>query len=117
MRARLDDPGEPFDRRVHVDERCRERRQTEADDVGIAEVRDHATELRERLEQQQQNDQGGGGGGGSSSMDFDRPVDIPNADEFEGPMEMRRRLLDAMREAPPAGYEEAVRRYYEGLLR
>ncbi len=74
------------------------------------------TELRERLEQQQQSQSGGGGGGGSS-MDLDRPVEIPNADEFEGPMEMRRRLLDAMREAPPAGYEDAVRRYYEGLLR
>ncbi|MCA9610808.1 MAG: DUF4175 family protein [Myxococcales bacterium] len=73
------------------------------------------TELRERLEQQQ-ND-GGGGGGGGSALDLDRPVEIPNADDFEGPMEMRRRLLDAMREAPPTGYEDAVRRYYEGLLR
>ena len=44
-------------------------------------------------------------------------MDIPDADQFEGPMEMRRRLLDAMREAPPEGYEDAVRRYYEGLLR
>lgn len=74
------------------------------------------TELRERLEQQQQQQSQGGGGGGSS-LDLDRPVDIPNADDFEGPMELRRRLLDAMREAPPAGYEDAVRRYYEGLLR
>lgn len=73
------------------------------------------TELRERLEQQQEPS--GGGSGGGSALDFDRPVDIPNADQFEGPMEMRRRLLDAMREAPPAGYEDAVRRYYEGLLR
>ncbi len=75
------------------------------------------TELREELEEQQRQQQSGGGGGGSSSPDFDRPVDIPNADAFEGPMEMRRRLLDAMRTAPPAGYEDAVRRYYEGLLR
>jgi hypothetical protein len=32
-------------------------------------------------------------------------------------MEMRRRLLDAMREGAPSGYEDAVRRYYEELLR
>lgn len=73
------------------------------------------TELRERLEQDSQG--GGGGGGGESEPDFRRPVDIPDADQFEGPMEMRRRLLDAMRESPPPGYEDAVRRYYEGLLR
>ncbi len=76
------------------------------------------TELRERLEQESQGGGGGGGGeSGESSPDFRRPVDIPDADQFEGPMEMRRRLLDAMRENPPRGYEEAVRRYYEGLLR
>src|SRR5690606_34732140 len=73
------------------------------------------TELRERLEQDSQG--GGGGGGGESQPDFRRPVEIPDADQFEGPMERRRRLLDAMREAPPRGYEDAVRRYYEGLLR
>ncbi len=74
------------------------------------------TELRERLEQ---DSQGGGGGGGESGAEMadHRPVDIPDADQFEGPMELRRRLLDAMREAPPEGYEDAVRRYYEGLLR
>jgi len=72
-------------------------------------------ELREELQRQQQG--GGGGGSSGSQMDFDRPVDIPGADEFEGPMELRRRLLDAMREPAPDGYEDAVRRYYEGLLR
>lgn len=72
-------------------------------------------ELREELQRQQQG--GGGGGSSGSQMDYDRPVDIPGADEFEGPMELRRRLLDAMREPAPSGYEDAVRRYYEGLLR
>ncbi|HJL19959.1 MAG TPA: DUF4175 family protein, partial [Sandaracinaceae bacterium LLY-WYZ-13_1] len=75
------------------------------------------TDLRERLENQQQQQGGGGGEGGSARPDFRQPVRIPGADQFEGPMEMRRRLLDAMREAPPEGYEDAVRRYYEGLLR
>ncbi len=74
------------------------------------------SELREQLEQQQEQQSGGGGGGGSE-LDFTRPVEIPGAEEFEGPMEMRRRLLDAMRESTPEGYEDAVRRYYEGLLR
>ncbi|MFK7990147.1 MAG: DUF4175 family protein [Sandaracinaceae bacterium] len=74
------------------------------------------TDLRERLENQQQS---GGGGGGESGQDDEsrRPVVIPDADAFEGPMEMRRRLLDAMREGAPSGYEDSVRRYYEGLLR
>lgn len=75
------------------------------------------TELRERLEQESQSGGGGGGDGGEAQPDFRRPVDIPDADQFEGPMEMRRRLLDAMREQAPRGYEDAVRRYYEGLLR
>ncbi|MCB9591747.1 MAG: DUF4175 family protein [Sandaracinaceae bacterium] len=100
--------------------RVAERALGQSDPLESARAQEEAarrlTELRERLEQQQQQNQGGGGSG-SSSPDFDRPVDIPNADDFEGPMEMRRRLLDAMREAPPSGYEDAVRRYYEGLLR
>jgi hypothetical protein len=78
------------------------------------------TELREQLErEQQQRQQGGGGGGegGDGGFDFREPVRIPGADEFEGPMEMRRHLLDAMREGAPSGYEDAVRRYYEELLR
>jgi hypothetical protein len=74
------------------------------------------TELRERLEQDSQ--QGGGSSGEEGSgMPQGGAVQIPDADQFEGPMEMRRRLLDAMREGAPRGYEEAVRRYYEGLLR
>lgn len=75
------------------------------------------TELRERLEQESQSGGGGGGDGGDATRDFRQAVDIPDADQFEGPMEMRRRLLDAMREQAPRGYEDAVRRYYEGLLR
>ncbi|MGE0790213.1 MAG: DUF4175 family protein [Sandaracinaceae bacterium] len=73
-------------------------------------------ELREQLEQQQQSSSGGGGSGGSE-LDFTNPVEIPDADQFEGPMERRRRLLDAMQRAAPEGYEDAVRRYYEELLR
>ncbi|MBW2463866.1 MAG: hypothetical protein JRH11_19605, partial [Deltaproteobacteria bacterium] len=79
------------------------------------------TELREELEQEQQEQSGGGsgdnGGGESSAPDFREAVQIPGAEEFEGPMAHRRRLLDAMRGGAPRGYEESVRRYYEELLR
>lgn len=80
------------------------------------------TELREQLErEQQQREQqaggGGGGEGGESAPDFRQPVEIPGAEAFRGPVEMRRRILDAMREGAPRGYEESVRRYYEELLR
>ncbi|MEM9193193.1 MAG: DUF4175 family protein [Myxococcota bacterium] len=77
------------------------------------------TELREELERQQDQSQSGGGGGasGSDSQDFREDVLIPSADEFRGPQELRRRILDAMRRTAPEGYRDAVRRYYEGLLR
>ncbi|MDQ3037578.1 MAG: DUF4175 domain-containing protein, partial [Myxococcota bacterium] len=77
------------------------------------------TELREQLEQDMQSSSGGGGGGdgGNAAPDFSRRVQIRNPSDFEGPMELRRRVLDAMQDAPPQGYEESVQRYYEGLLR
>ena len=77
------------------------------------------TELREQLERDMRGGQGGGGGGQGARArpDYREPVRIPGADEFEGPREMRRRLLDAMRETAPDGFEDSVRRYYEELLR
>lgn len=97
-----------------------ERELEQGDPLESARLQEEAarrlSDLREQLEQQQEQQSGGGGGGGSE-LDFTRPVEIPGAEEFEGPMEMRRRLLDAMRESTPEGYEDAVRRYYEGLLR
>lgn len=75
------------------------------------------TELRQRLERQQEQQRSGDGGGGRSAPDFRQPVEIPGAEEHETPMEVRRRILDGMREGAPQGYEDAVRRYYEGLLR
>jgi hypothetical protein len=45
------------------------------------------------------------------------PVRIPGANEFSGPVQMRRRLLDAMREQAPSEWKSAVERYYEELLR
>jgi hypothetical protein len=79
------------------------------------------SELREELEKQREQQRGGGGGGEggneSTAPEFREAVRIPGAEEFEGPMDLRRRLLDAMREGAPEGYGESVRRYYEELLR
>lgn len=71
-------------------------------------------ELRQRLEEDSQHRRGDSSAGGSSS-ELGRPVEIP--EDHEGPMELRRRLLDAMSEDAPHGYDDAVRHYYEGLLR
>ena len=73
------------------------------------------TEIRQRIETEQQN-QGGGGGEGQSELSREAVV-IPGADAFQTPMEERRRVLDAMGDPAPGGFEEAIRRYYEGLLR
>ena len=56
-------------------------------------------------------------GNDGNGQNADGPVRIPGADEFTGPVEMRRRVLDAMREEGPSGFESALQRYYEGLLR
>ncbi len=75
------------------------------------------TELREELERQQQQQQeqsGGGGGSGDRSSEGQRVV-IPG--QAEPRDELRRRVLDAMRDGSPSGFEDPVRRYYEELLR
>jgi hypothetical protein len=53
---------------------------------------------------------------GDDGANADGPVRIPGAEEFKGPVEMRRRVLDAMREEGPGGFQSALQRYYEGLL-
>jgi hypothetical protein len=93
------------------------------DPAGAARAQDEAarrlSELREQVEQDMQRSSGGGGGRdeGPAPPGLRSEVRIHGADEFSGPMDLRRRVLDAMQDAPPSGYEEAVRRYYEGLLR
>lgn len=72
------------------------------------------SELRQRLEQDSQRRRSDSGSAGGAS-ELGHPVEIPEG--HEGPMELRRRLLDAMSEGAPQGYDDAVRRYYEGLLR
>lgn len=55
--------------------------------------------------------------GGSQRSASHEKVDIPPENAFIAPKEQRRRLLDAMREASPPGYESAVKQYYQELLR
>ncbi len=79
------------------------------------EAAQRLTEVRRQIEMDQQN-QSGGGDGPSSPTPHETVV-IPGAGRFEASMEERRRLLDAMQESGPSGFSDAVRRYYEGLLR
>jgi hypothetical protein len=78
-------------------------------------------ELREDLEQNRRSQSGGGGagegGGLEGAMQPDRRVEIPRGPEERGGRDRRRLVLDGMREGAPSGYEQAVRRYYEELLR
>ncbi len=79
------------------------------------EAAQRLTEIRRQIEQEQQN--GGGGGGDGPSEVSREAVLIPGAEAFQTPMEERRRVLDAMGDPAPRGYDDAIRRYYEGLLR
>jgi len=82
-----------------------------------------AEQLRRRQEdgegegEPQKSGEGEGQEGGDGPRASHAPVRIPGDEDFNAPKAMRRRLLDAMREARPTGFEEAVERYYEELLR
>jgi len=67
--------------------------------------------LREALEEAGRPQRIGDGGGFHAPP----PVRIPGPDEHRSPREFRREVLDAMREEPPG--DDAVRRYYEELVR
>ncbi len=54
--------------------------------------------------------------GDSQSMKHDK-VEIPDAEAGRGPMEFRKKLLDAMKQAPPEKYKERVKQYYEELVK
>lgn len=74
--------------------------------------------LRDRLQ-----DQSGAGQGGSDQRQADQSstprerVEIPAASSRADELAWRRRVLDAMRGKAPEGYQQAVRDYYERLLR
>jgi hypothetical protein len=78
-------------------------------------------ELREDLEQNRRSQSGAGGGGEGGGLEGvmrpDRRVEIPRGPGASDGRDRRRLVLDGMREGAPSGYEQAVRRYYEELLR
>lgn len=83
-----------------------------------------ARERLQKLAQSLADKQNGMGGrsrgnseGANGSATRNAPVHIPGTEEFHGPAELRRKLLDAMQEGSPAGYEAATQRYYRELMR
>ena len=75
------------------------------------------TELREKLEQQSQSEGSGGDSSTEGAMSARPRVAIPRDETDADTNARRRKILDAMRDDAPEGYEAAVRRYYEELLR
>lgn len=104
-------------------ERALEHDDPQAASLAQQDAMEQLRQVQERLQRKGEGNERGGesrpGGqeGGRQNMRSDAPVHIPRADEFSGPVQMRRRLLDAMREAPPTEFRGAVKRYYEELLR
>jgi hypothetical protein len=77
-------------------------------------------ELSEALAEQQQAGGRGGKGkqdGNASEAASNSHVRIPGTEAFQGPTELRRKLLDAMQEDAPSGFEPAIKRYYQELMR
>jgi len=83
-----------------------------------------ASERLQKLSESLAEQQRGGGRAGrgnkegmNGDAERDARVHIPGAEEWKGPTELRRKLLDAMQEAAPSGYEAAIKRYYQELMR
>ncbi len=60
------------------------------------------------------NPQRGGQGRDPRSMD---KVEIPKADQYRAPAEFREEILDAAKQGTVESYREAVRRYYEEIVK
>ena len=73
-------------------------------------------ELLDEMEQQQRQQNGGGEGGEGQRAENRARIEIPG-ERGSGASDLRQKLLDAMRNRAPRGYEQNVRRYYEELLR
>jgi hypothetical protein len=113
--------------RMQAAERALER----GDPRDAARAQEDALRQLEALRDQLENEARGGGQGSGGSSGWDASggrwggsgmargevVRIPGADEFRGPAERRRRVLDAMREETPRGWEDAMQRYYQEVLR
>lgn len=60
---------------------------------------------------------GGGGGEGLRGDSMRERVEIPKPQDSRAPAAFRRDILDAMKEPAPSGFRDAVRRYYEELVK
>ena len=81
------------------------------------EASERLQKAAQQLAKKQGSAAGGGERNGSDGARAEAPVRIPGEGDWKGPTELRRKLLDAMHEASPSGFEAAVQRYYEELLR
>jgi hypothetical protein len=101
-------------------EQALERGDPQAAGLAQEEAGERLSQLEEAMQQKgkaaPQPQRGERRDGGQGSMRADGPVRIHGADEFSGPTQLRRKLLDAMREPAPQEYKSAVERYYEELL-
>lgn len=112
-----------------------------ADDMGSGELpsgaqhgrraADELGKLRQALEQASKSGKGGlplplamqgrgGGGNEDGSGDSgvrDEEVHIPDADKNRAAPQFRKELMEAAKQKAPQRYEDAVRRYYEDLIR
>jgi hypothetical protein len=90
-------------------------------DQAAQEQREASERLQKAAQQLAKKQQGAASGGGeregATGARAEAPVRIPGEGDWKGPTELRRKLLDAMHEASPSGFEAAVQRYYEELLR
>ena len=42
---------------------------------------------------------------------------VPGADQYQVPAEFRRDILDAMKQRPPASFEDQVKHYYQEIVK
>ena len=84
--------------------------------------------LKQQMQQAGKNGGSGGGlpmpmfageqqGGGMGSAESQEKVEIPDPDASKGPKELRRDLMDAMKQGAPDRYRAQVKDYYEELVK
>jgi hypothetical protein len=100
-------------------QRALERGQPDEANREQQQASDRLQRLSKQLAEEQRGGRGGKGKREGEYGDLNRnaPVHIPGAEEWKGPIELRRKLLDAMQESAPAEYEAAIKRYYQELMR
>lgn len=86
-----------------------------------------ALEKLKELSKQMQQSQSGRGGSGNMPLPMmagerrgpggkQKKIDIPDEDPNRAPRELRKDVLDAMKQGAPDRYKEQLKRYYEELV-